>query len=175
MASGVIILSLAFALGGPGLSQFQGALAIGFGLFLVSALNQESLVGRVLSGRILKLIALSSYSTYLTHVAVIKALGYFGIVPMGPRRFIGPLSFVLTSAVVLVVGWFVYKYIEKPGLRLREVLAPRNIGSRRTSELKPQPAELSESASHCGSGAADDSKSPGKTTPPLMEPRSIQS
>jgi peptidoglycan/LPS O-acetylase OafA/YrhL len=103
---GVSVFCLAFALGGFELSQFQGLLSIGFGLMLVSALNPASLWAKFLGTRIFKIIALSSYSTYLTHVVAIRT--------SHPSKLVAGIVFIAASVMTFVLGWLVYRFIEKP-------------------------------------------------------------
>jgi peptidoglycan/LPS O-acetylase OafA/YrhL len=125
MLTGVAIFSLTFALGGRHISQCQGLLSIAFGLILISALNPTSLWAKLLSSRVLQLIALSSYSSYLTHVLAIRSLGHLGFAPHEASRLWAGTLFVGAGLSTLVIGWFVYQLIEKPMLGLREVLLPR--------------------------------------------------
>lgn len=127
--AGVAIFCLAFAVGGIQIRQFQGLLSIAFGLILVSALNPASLWAKFLGSRILKIIALSSYSTYLTHVFAIRCLGHLGFAPSQPSKLFAGAVFVSACAITFVFGWLVYRFIEKPGLRLREAVVPRQASS----------------------------------------------
>lgn len=137
LAGTVIFFSL-FAFGGPhGSKQFQGYLAIGFGLILISALNPASLISRFLGLRLFKVIAISSYSTYLSHMFVIRWLTSAGLDAREYSSVTAFGVFVLSSVAALAFGWVVYQLIERPGLRLRDALVPRRHqrgGRRRIAE-----------------------------------------
>lgn len=140
MLAGVAVFCLTFALGGRLLTQCQGLLSIAFGLILVSALNPTSLLAKVLSSRILKLIALSSYSTYLTHVLAIRCLGHLGFAPHEPSQLFAGILFMGTTIISLLVGWVVYWLIEKPTLRLREIVLPLKVSPGARNGVKTQPS-----------------------------------
>ena len=127
MLTGVGIFCLAFALGGRHWPQCQGLLSIAFGLILVSALNPISLWSTFLSSRILRIVALSSYSTYLTHVLALRCLGHLGFAPHASSQFLAEILFVGASIITFVVGWMVYRLVERPMLSLREVVLPREV------------------------------------------------
>ncbi|MFL6230751.1 MAG: acyltransferase family protein [Pyrinomonadaceae bacterium] len=132
LIAGITIISLLFALGGRDeFRQFQGFLAIGLGMILVAALNPETLFSRLLGAKLFRVIALSSYSTYLSHMFVIRRLSVSRLRPAVPSGLRGWGAFVVSSVAALVFGWLIYRLIEKPGLRLREVLVPRRRAPRR--------------------------------------------
>jgi peptidoglycan/LPS O-acetylase OafA/YrhL len=124
-AAGTLLLYVIFTrYGVGGLRQFQGLLAIAFALMLIAALNPAGLGSRILAAKVWKPIALSSYSTYLSHMFVMRGLA--GEMPIAVNDGAGNSWGIFAVAVVvtLAAGWVVYAVIEKPGLRLREVIAP---------------------------------------------------
>ena len=138
---GVAIFGSAFVMGGTTFSQFQGLVSIGFGLILIAALNPRSWLASFLGARIFKVIAISSYSTYLIHVFAILCLRYLGLRFESPLFWpIATLLFIGAGTVALVAGWLVYRLVEEPCLRLREVIAPRrgkrNLQNESTHEME---------------------------------------
>lgn len=122
--AGTVLLYVLFTrFGVAGLRQFQGFLATAFGLMLIAALNPAGLGSRILALRIWRPIAISSYSTYLAHMFVIRALA--GAVDARNVAAYPWTIFAAAVAVTLAAGWVVYAVIEKPTLRLREAIAPR--------------------------------------------------
>jgi peptidoglycan/LPS O-acetylase OafA/YrhL len=117
----------------PGLLQFQGYLAVAFGLVLIGALSPGSLGARILSARVWRPIALSSYSAYLSHMFVMRALAdaRFGEMAVSPAARVAIFAASLFAA--LAAGWIVYQLIERPALRWREQLVPRPPRATRTS------------------------------------------
>ena len=127
LMSGILLLILLFTFAGPrSINQFQGVLAIGFGLILIAVLNPFSFFARLLSARVLKVIALSSYSTYLSHMFFIRGLVWAHLDHTEPGTITARVWFFVASIATLGFGWVVYVIIEKPALRLREILVPRH-------------------------------------------------
>jgi peptidoglycan/LPS O-acetylase OafA/YrhL len=107
-------------------------LGIGFGLLILAALSQRSLL------RDLRIpgagpLALWSYAVYLTHRAVgeiaagpLQDLGY------GPRT---PVAILSLLALSVLAGWVLYRLVETPFMRLRERYVPSNLAQRRFSPV----------------------------------------
>ncbi|MGE0449051.1 MAG: acyltransferase family protein [Vicinamibacterales bacterium] len=126
LVAGLAVLVVCFGRGGPAWSrQFQGYVAIGFVLVLVSALNPAALASRLLATRAFTMIAWSSYSTYLTHMFVIRLLVSGGLADAPPSTATAFGVFLLATAACLGCGWLIYEWVEAPGLRIRERLVPR--------------------------------------------------
>lgn len=128
LIAGITIISLLFVLARVQqrmIGQFQGFLAIGLGMILIATLNPTPLFSRLLGSKLLRVIALSSYSTYLSHMFVVRRLSVTGLSPAQPSGLRGWGAFVVSSIAALVFGWLIYQLVEKPGLRLREILVPR--------------------------------------------------
>lgn len=99
-------------------------LAVGFGLLILVALSQHSLLCALRvpgAGR----LAVWSYAVYLTHRGVgevaagpLQALGY------GPRT---PVAIVLLLALSVLSGWLLYRLVETPFMALRERYVPSNL------------------------------------------------
>jgi peptidoglycan/LPS O-acetylase OafA/YrhL len=99
-------------------------LGIGFGLLILAALSQRSLL------RDLRIpgagpLAVWSYAVYLTHRAVgeiaagrVQDLGY------GPQT---PVAIVILLALSVLVGWALYRLVETPFMALRERYVPSNL------------------------------------------------
>jgi peptidoglycan/LPS O-acetylase OafA/YrhL len=108
-------------------------LGLGFGLLILAALSQRSLL------RDLRLpgagpLAAWSYAIYLTHRGVgeiaagrVQDLGY------GPQT---PLAIVILLALSVLVGWVLYRLVETPFMMLRERYVPSNLAQ---PELSPAP------------------------------------
>mgnify|MGYP000592344189 CR=1 FL=1 len=99
-------------------------LALGFGLLILAALSQRSIL-RALRVPGAGQLAVWSYAIYLTHrgmsaVAVqpLQALGY------GPRT--GP-AIALLLALSVLSGWVLYRLVETPFMALRARYVPSNL------------------------------------------------
>ncbi|THC42473.1 acyltransferase [Massilia sp. Mn16-1_5] len=99
-------------------------LGVGFGLLILAALSQRSLLrdGRVPGAGAL---AVWSYAIYLTHRAV-------GEIAAGPLQDLGygPQSAVAIAALLalsVLVGWLLYRLVETPFMLLRERYVPSNL------------------------------------------------
>jgi peptidoglycan/LPS O-acetylase OafA/YrhL len=106
-------------------------LGIGFGLLILAALSQRSLL-RDLRVPGAGQLAVWSYAVYLTHRAVgdiaagpIQDLGY------GPQT---PLAIASLLALSVLAGWLLYRLVEMPFMRLRERYVPSNLAA---SSLSP--------------------------------------
>lgn len=97
-------------------------LAIGFALMVILSVQAPNIPGA--KHRLTKMIAYTSYATYLTHPAVIYALA------MVQHRIEMPqiVFFTITMAASLAVGWVFYRIIEQPLMRWRD-----RVTSRQTS------------------------------------------
>jgi peptidoglycan/LPS O-acetylase OafA/YrhL len=105
-------------------------LGIGFGLLILAALSQRSLL------RDLRLpgagpLALWSYAIYLTHRGV-------GEIAAGPLQEFGygpqtPLAIAVLLALSVLAGWILYRLVETPFMALRERYVPSNLASRKVS------------------------------------------
>jgi peptidoglycan/LPS O-acetylase OafA/YrhL len=99
-------------------------LALGFGLLILAALSQHSLL------RDLRIpgagqLAVWSYAIYLTHrgasavaAGPLQALGY------GPQT---KLAIALLLALSVLSGWLLYRLVETPFMALRERYVPSNL------------------------------------------------
>jgi peptidoglycan/LPS O-acetylase OafA/YrhL len=99
-------------------------LGLGFGLLILSALSQGSLL-RDLRVPGAGHLAVWSYAIYLTHRGVgelaagpLQALGY------GPQT---PLAIGALLALSVLVGWVLYRLVETPFMALRERYVPSNL------------------------------------------------
>ena len=100
------------------------ALGFGFGLLILSALSQRSLL-RDLRIPGAASLALWSYAIYLTHRGV-SALGAAWLADRG----YGPetaLAIVVLLALSVLGGWLLYVLVETPFMRLRERYVPSNL------------------------------------------------
>ena len=100
-------------------------LALGFGLLIVSALSEGSLLYRAeVPGA--RQLALWSFAIYLIHkqVGILggRALAAAGIAP-GSLSAIVPLM-----ALSVLCGWLLYRCVERPFMVLRERFVPSNSG-----------------------------------------------
>jgi peptidoglycan/LPS O-acetylase OafA/YrhL len=99
-------------------------LGIGFGLLILAALSQGSLLRELRvpgAGR----LALWSYALYLTHRGV-------GDIAAGPLRDLGygpqtPLAIATLLALSVLAGWLLYRLVETPFMALRERYVPSNL------------------------------------------------
>ncbi len=105
-------------------------LALGFGLLILAALSQRSLLRAVRvpgAGR----LAVWSYAIYLTHrgmsavaVGPLQALGY------GPHTAVAMASLLALS---VLSGWVLYRLVETPFMALRARYVPSNLAQPRFS------------------------------------------
>jgi len=99
-------------------------LGVGFGLLILAALSQRSLLRDVrVPGA--GALAVWSYAIYLTHRAV-------GEIAAGPLQDLGygPQSAVAIAALLalsVLVGWLLYRLVETPFMLLRERYVPSNL------------------------------------------------
>lgn len=100
------------------------ALGVGFGLLILSALSQGSLL-RDLRVPGAASLALWSYAIYLTHRGV-SALGAAWLAQKGYGPETAPAIVVLLALSVLG-GWLLYVLVETPFMRLRERYVPSNL------------------------------------------------
>jgi len=100
------------------------ALGIGFGLLILSALSQRSIL-RELRIPGAASLALWSYAIYLTHRGV-SALGAAWLLDHGYGPTTGVAMTVLLALSVLG-GWLLYLLVETPFMRLRERYVPSNL------------------------------------------------
>jgi peptidoglycan/LPS O-acetylase OafA/YrhL len=94
---------------------------LAMGILLVAAVSGRSVPGA--SSRAVRAVAVTSYSVYMTHTAVLE------VVSWSAGRL--PPAVVLGLAVVLVgvVGAVFYAAVERPTMRARERWAPRRVES----------------------------------------------
>lgn len=100
-------------------------LALGFGLLILSALSEDSILRRIeVPGA--RQLALWSFAIYLIHkqVGILggRALGDHGIEP-GSLAAIVPLM-----ALSVLCGWLLYRCVELPFMALRERYSPAHSG-----------------------------------------------
>lgn len=82
-------------------------------LIVISALNDNSTIGRILSSRILYFLGEISYSLYLWHgMFVIMVAGVFKLFPMLGLYYI--YWIVIPVLLSILVGYLSFKYIEVP-------------------------------------------------------------
>ncbi|MBL8276704.1 MAG: acyltransferase [Pelomonas sp.] len=99
-------------------------LSFGFGLLVLSATAPQGLLGRwAVPGA--GWLAAISYSLYLSHKLAMHAVQTW-IAPALPLQ--GPALFPVYAAVILAVGAALHYAVERPGLALRDRLAPRGRG-----------------------------------------------
>jgi peptidoglycan/LPS O-acetylase OafA/YrhL len=99
-------------------------LGAGFGLLILAALSQRSLLRELRipgAGH----VALWSYAIYLTHRAV-------GEIAAGPLQGLGygpqtPVAIASLLALSVLAGWLLYRLVETPFMRLRERYVPSNL------------------------------------------------
>jgi len=99
-------------------------LGLGFGLLILAALSQRSLL-RDLRVPGAGALALWSYAIYLTHRAV-------GEIAAGPLQDLGygpqtPLAIAVLLALSVLAGWLLYRLVETPFMLLRERYVPSNL------------------------------------------------
>jgi peptidoglycan/LPS O-acetylase OafA/YrhL len=83
-----------------------------------------------------------SFSMYLIHIAVLKLLGNAKIpVFFGDGNIMSIVFFVFVVAITVVVSWFTYRYIEKPGIAVGRKLIDR-IEGRPTVESLPSQCRM---------------------------------
>jgi peptidoglycan/LPS O-acetylase OafA/YrhL len=130
LAAGVVVLGATFWLFLDNHYGFAATvfgyplLGLGFGLLILAALSQRSLL-RDLRVPGAGALAVWSYAIYLTHRGVgeiaagrVQDLGY------GPQT---PLAIVVLLALSVLVGWMLYRLVETPFMALRERYVPSNL------------------------------------------------
>jgi peptidoglycan/LPS O-acetylase OafA/YrhL len=130
LAAGVVVLGATFWLFLDNHFSFAATvfgyplLGLGFGLLILAALSQRSLL-RDLRVPGAGALAVWSYAIYLTHRGVgeiaagrVQDLGY------GPQT---PLAIVVLLALSVLVGWMLYRLVETPFMALRERYVPSNL------------------------------------------------
>jgi peptidoglycan/LPS O-acetylase OafA/YrhL len=139
LAAGVVVLGATFWLFLDNHFGFAATvfgyplLGLGFGLLILAALSQRSLLRDVrVPGA--GALAVWSYAIYLTHRGVgeiaagrVQDLGY------GPQA---PLAIVVLLALSVLAGWLLYRLVETPFMLLRERYVPSNLAQ---PELSPAP------------------------------------
>ncbi|MFC5481119.1 acyltransferase family protein [Massilia suwonensis] len=99
-------------------------LGIGFGLLILAALSQRSLL-RDLRVPGAGALAVWSYAIYLTH----RAVGEVAAAPLQDLGY-GPQTAVAIAALLalsVLVGWLLYRLVETPFMQLRERYVPSNL------------------------------------------------
>lgn len=101
-------------------------LALGFGLLILAALSEKSLL-RDLRVPGAGSLALWSYAIYLAHRGV-SAIGAQALSDLGygPHT---PLAIVTLLALSVLSGWLLYRLVETPFMALRERYVPSNLAS----------------------------------------------
>lgn len=130
LAAGVAVSALAFWIFlGRRYGLYQNVfgfplLALGFGLLILSALSERSIL-RSLRVPGAGPLALWSYALYLTHKQVcilarepLERLGY------GPES---PLAIAVMLAMSVLSGWLLYRLVEMPFMALRQRWVPSNF------------------------------------------------
>lgn len=94
---------------------------VSMAVLLVAVAGARPLPGA--SSRAVRAVALTSYSVYMTHTAVLEGVSRVaGALPPGA-------AFGLALVLVGIVGAAFYALVERPTLRLRERWAPRRAGA----------------------------------------------
>jgi peptidoglycan/LPS O-acetylase OafA/YrhL len=130
LAAGLVLLGAAFWLFldnhyGVAATVFgYPLLGIGFGLLILAALSQRSLL-RELRVPGAGALAVWSYAIYLTHRGVGEiAAGRLQDLGYGPQT---PLAIVILLALSVLTGWVLYRLVETPFMALRERYVPSNL------------------------------------------------
>jgi peptidoglycan/LPS O-acetylase OafA/YrhL len=143
LAAGLALGALTFALF---LSDHYGLamtllgypmLAISFGLLIVAALGEKSVLR---TARIpgAGSMALWSYAIYLTH----KQVAILAAEPLAARGYgpESPVAICVSMALAVLSGWVLYRLVEAPFMALRNRLLPTNAGEfRAPAGLTAQP------------------------------------
>ncbi|KID28506.1 putative acyltransferase [Prauserella sp. Am3] len=93
-------------------------LAIGAGMIIAAAVITDGPVPRLLSWRPLVAVGLSSYSIYLWHEPLLRFLSHVGLDPFAGTAAGFVCTTVLLMIVVIPVGQFSYRFIERTGMKL---------------------------------------------------------
>ena len=99
------------------------AVDLAFAVLLVAVVGRRALP--TATSRVVRAVALTSYSVYMTHTAVLNAYRSVVMPAVGASAAV---HLVGALACVAVVGGAFYGLIERPSVRLRERWAPRRRG-----------------------------------------------
>jgi len=112
------------------LLQYGGPIAVltySF-IFALFALSFSDGNLSLITNRYVQKLGILSFSAYLSHFAVIYALKAFGVVEffMGYGKSIAfPSLILLVVLITVVVSYFTHRFVEKPGIRLGNMLGGR--------------------------------------------------
>ena len=107
--------TLAFA----GRAMGEPVLTFGFALMVLNLVKSESLFEKILSSPFFQFIGKISYSFYLWHWILSSNLSFFLKHRYGSSNLVFEISFLLSFAVLTVISWISYKWLEEPYFKKR--------------------------------------------------------